>query len=233
MKETVLKMNVKERERLINAVQRKVAEGSVLVLSGSTSEDGNTDAILENLMDGMQDAGFLVNSLPLKDLSISKCIDCGMCLQGFDCHLDDDMKKVRLQMMKADVLVFALHCDGHHVNGYMKKLFGRLRFFLRQERKPLLSGKKALIIATLPEKENGHEAKLLSEFFNGFLSSVGVGILDILFFDNLAMRGAIHERADYLSEAYYAGRGLSILIRKYHMTYDLPCEVGREKSEVR
>jgi multimeric flavodoxin WrbA len=232
MKKTVLKMNVKERQKLVNAVQRKVAERSVLVLSGSTSEDGNTDAILENLMDGMQDAGFQVQSIPLRELSIAKCIDCGMCLQGFDCHLDDDMESVRLQMMKADVLIFAVHCDGHHVNGYMKKLFGRLRFFLRPERKPLLSGKKALIITTLSECNHGHETKLVSQFYEEFLSPLGIGILDMLFFDNLSLRGAIHERSDYLSEAYYAGRGLSILIRKYHMTHDLPSEVRPQKSEV-
>jgi multimeric flavodoxin WrbA len=232
MKETGLKMNVREREKLINAVQRKVAERSVLVLSGATSEDGNTDAILENLIDGMQDAGFQVKFIPLRERSIARCIDCGMCLQGFDCHFDDDMESVRLQMMKADVLIFAVHCDGYHVNGYMKKLFGRLKFFLRPERKPLLSGKKALIITTLSECNHGHESKLISRFYEEFLHPLGIGILDMLFFDDLSMRGAIHGRPDYLSDAYYAGRGLSILIRKYHMTYDIPCESRREKSEV-
>lgn len=233
MKQKVLRMNNRERQKLINAVQRKVDEGSVLVLSGLTSEDGNTDAILENLIDGMQDAGFLVRSMPLRNLSISKCIECGMCLQSFDCHLNDDMELVRMQMMKTDVLVFAIHFDGREVNGFMKKLYGRLRFFLHPERKHLLAGKKALIITTLGEIDNGQETKIVSEFYQGFLSSLGIEILDMLFFDHLAMRGAIHERADYLSDAYYAGRGLSILLRKYHMAFNLPPDVRCEKSEVR
>jgi multimeric flavodoxin WrbA len=169
--------------------------------------------------------------MPLRNLSISPCIECGMCLQGFDCRLNDDMELVRMQMMKADVIVFAVHCDGHQVNGFIKKLFGRLRFFLRPERRHLLNGKKALIITTLAERENGYEKRFITEFFYGFLSSLGIGILDMLFFEGLSMRGAIHERVDYLSKAYYTGRGLSILIRKHRGTYDLPSEIRCQKSD--
>lgn len=226
-------MDQRERQKLIDAVQRKVDEGSVLVLSGSAPEDSNTDAILENLIDGMQDAGFRVQFLPLRDLSILKCDDCGMCSQGFDCHLKDDMELVRMQMMKADVLILALHCDGHKVNGLMKKFCERLKFFLRSERKYLLSGKKALIVTTLADGEQGHERKLIAEFYQECLGPLRIGILDMLFFENLSMRGAIHERPDHLSKAYYAGRGLAILIRKYHMAYDLPSVIGQQGSKVR
>jgi multimeric flavodoxin WrbA len=232
MKQTAFKKHNSEKQRLVDAVKRKMVEGSVFVLSGSTSEDGNTEAILENLVDGMRDAGFMVECAPLKDLSISKCVDCGMCLQGFDCHLKDDMESVRMQMMKADVLIFAVHYNGREVNGFMKKLFGRLKFFLRPERKHLLAGKKALIITTMGGVDTGNETRIVAKFYSDFLSSLGIGILDMLFFDHLAIRGAIHERVDYLSKAYYAGRGLGILLRKYSITCDVPREIIHQKSEV-
>lgn len=211
-------------------MKKKEREGAVLIMSGSPSEDGNTDAILENLSDGMVDAGFTVTSIPLEQLSISACLECGLCMQGFDCQIDDDMATIRMEMMRADVLVFALHYDGHRINGGMKKLCSRLQFFHRSERKHLLSGKKALIITTLSEKSNGCEKKLVTEFYQECLGSLGITIMDILFFDDLSMRGAIHERVDYLSKAYYTGRGLSILMRKSRMAYNLRQEAVEQKS---
>jgi hypothetical protein len=61
MKQTVRKEYEGEKQKLVDAMKRKESGGSVLVLSGSMSEDGNTDAILENLIDGMHDASFQVS----------------------------------------------------------------------------------------------------------------------------------------------------------------------------
>ncbi len=213
-------------------MKKKESEGSVLILSGSPSEDGNTDAILENLSDGMVDAGFLVRAIPIEHLSISACHECGLCMQGFDCAIKDDMETIRMEMMRADVLVFALHCDGCRMNGSMKKLCSRLHYFHRSERKYLISGKKALIISTLSEKSNGREKKLITGFYQECLGSLGITIMDMLFFDDLSMKGAIHERVDYLSDAYYVGRGLSILMRKSTMAYHLRQEAADRESSV-
>ena len=64
---------------------------------------------------------------------------------------------------------------------------------------------------------------------------MGIGILDLLFFDGLTLKGEIHERIDYLSKAYYAGRGLSVLLRKYYMRKGMGrrCVVTEDKPRKR
>jgi multimeric flavodoxin WrbA len=209
--------SLKGIDTMIHKMKVETKKRSALLISGSRSNDGNTDAIVESIQDGLIDAGFQTKNIFLRDLVFSKCKDCGQCRSGKECQFTDDMTKLLKTFEESDIYVFSLHFYGQRVNGFMRKFVERLNFYRTDERLPLLRGKVALIVTTIEGEESSHVTKLVSEFYRKYLSSLRIGILDMLFFDGLALKGEIHERIDHLSKAYYVGRGLSLLLKKYYM----------------
>jgi multimeric flavodoxin WrbA len=227
--------SIDEVDTMIQKMKKQTKKKSVLIISGSRSSDGNTDAIVENLQDGLIDAGFHIENLSIRDLEFSKCTDCGKCRASGTCQFNDDLTKVMKTIENSDIFVFSLHFDGQKVNGFMRKFVERLNAYRNSDRVRLLKGKYALIVTTMEGQESTFETKKVTEFYTRYIHSLGIRILDMLIFDGLDLTGEIHERIDYLSRAYYAGRGLSILLKKYYMKKGMGrrCVVGVNKSRER
>ncbi|UCD93943.1 MAG: flavodoxin family protein [Candidatus Zixiibacteriota bacterium] len=183
----------------------------VLIINGATREGGNTDTLLSKLSDGMESSGLQVIEVRLRDLNISDCIGCCQCLKEKSCHFEDDMTNLRKSLIATDVIVFASPIYWCEVTGLMKTFVDRLYFFHHQVNRDMISGKKALILTTLGEKEASYESEVLVEFYRRFLGSLGIEIIDMLFFADLMEKDAIKSRPGYLDRAYTAGKRLSTI----------------------
>ncbi len=177
-------------------------------MNGSTRENGNTDAILKSFMKGVTESGNNVREAVLRDLTINNCIGCCKCKRERKCNFQDDMSELRDMVMKSDILVFASPIYWCEVTGLMKTFIDRFYFFHHEENKHLVSGKKALIITTLGEKEAEYESRVLVEFYRRFTRSLGIEILDFLFYAGLMEKDAIASRPEFLKAAEDAGRKL-------------------------
>ncbi|UCF70754.1 MAG: flavodoxin family protein [candidate division WOR-3 bacterium] len=180
----------------------------ILVMNGSTRENGNTDAILKSFMKGVTESGINVREAVLRDLTINNCIGCCKCKREKKCNFQDDMSELRDMVMKSDILVFASPIYWCEVTGLMKTFIDRLYFFHHEENKHLVSGKKALIITTLGEKEAEYESRVLIEFYRRFTRSLGIEILDFLSYGGLMEKDAITSRPEFLKAAEDAGKKL-------------------------
>lgn len=187
--------------------------GRILVINGSTRENGNTDAILKSFMKGITESGLNVREAVLRDLTISNCIGCCKCKENKKCNFQDDMDELREMVIKSDVLVFASPIYWCEITGLMKTFIDRFYFFHHEENKHLVAGKKALIITTLGEKEAEYESSVLVEFYRRCMRSLGIEIIDFLFYAGLMEKDAIASRPDYLKAAVAAGKGLDKAIR--------------------
>lgn len=180
----------------------------VLVINGSTRENGNTDALVNSFIKGLASAGLNMRYAILRELDIHNCIGCCQCQREKTCHSQDDMTDLREAIIKSDALVFASPIYWCEVTGLMKTFIDRLYFFHHEENKHLIAGKKALIITTLGEKDAAYESQVLVEFYKRCMHSLGIEIIDMLYFAELMDQYAIDKRPEYLKQAFDAGKSL-------------------------
>jgi len=93
----------------------------------------------------------------------------------------------------------------------MKTFIDRLYFFHHKENSQLIAGKKAIIITTLGEKDVDYECQVLVEFYKRCMHSLGIEIIDWLFFNDLMEKEAIKRKPAYLKQAFEAGKRLAAL----------------------
>ena len=89
----------------------------VLAISGSPRRDGNTERLIDSVLDGASSAGAVTAKLRLADLRIEFCRGCLACYPGgrTRCAVhDDDMTDVVAAMSRADVWVLGtpVYCYG-------------------------------------------------------------------------------------------------------------------------
>ena len=120
------------------------------------------------------------------------------------------MTECRKALMESHIVVFASPLYWCEVTGLMKTFVDRLYFFHHSENRPMIAGKKALVLTTLGEKDNiKYESAVLVEFYRRFLNSLGMTIVDMLFFEDLMDKDSTDQHPDYLQRAYFTGKTLS------------------------
>lgn len=181
----------------------------VLIINGSARENGNTDALLASFSDGVNKGSLNVQTAVLRDLALNECVGCCQCRREGTCNFVDDMTHLRSMIMKSDVLVFASPNYWCEVTGLMKTFIDRLYFFHHKENNHLIAGKKAIIITTLGEKDADYECQVLVEFYKRCMNSLGIEIIDWLFFADLMEEEATKNKPAYLKKAFETGRGLT------------------------
>jgi len=188
---------------------RRNVNKRVLVINGSTRENGNTDAVLRSFMQGVSEGGLNVREAVLRNLTVNNCVGCCKCQKEKKCNFQDDMTELRDMVIKSDVLVFASPIYWCEITGLMKTFIDRLYFFHHKENSNLVAGKKALIITTLGEKDAAYESQVLVDFYKRFFHSLQIEILDVLSFPDLMEKEANVKKPEYSQTAYKAGKKLS------------------------
>ncbi len=84
---------------------------NILVLNGAARKNGNTAQLLDAFIEGVESKGHQVESFYLQDMNIHGCTGCLGChnlpkVCDNPCVQKDDMVKIYVTFMKADVVVF-------------------------------------------------------------------------------------------------------------------------------
>jgi multimeric flavodoxin WrbA len=79
----------------------------VLGIASSPRRDGNTDHLLQQVMDGVASQGSEAKTIILSELNISPCRHCDGCIKTGKCVIDDDMQWIHTDLREADRLVLA------------------------------------------------------------------------------------------------------------------------------
>ena len=122
---------------------------NILIINGSTRTNGNTDTLVNKIIEGVQDSQLVI----LKDKRISNCIGCMQCLEKSTCSIDDDMTEIRNAIQQSDILIFASPLYWGGVTGLMKTFIDRLFFYYHPSNKSLISRKKAVIVTPMNQKD--------------------------------------------------------------------------------
>ncbi|MEW6266304.1 MAG: flavodoxin family protein [Thermodesulfobacteriota bacterium] len=82
-------------------------QGVILALQGSPRRGGNTDRLLDQVLNGAAEKGLAAKKVFLRDLKISPCLELNHCLQTGRCAIDDDMTGLYDHLVGARVLILA------------------------------------------------------------------------------------------------------------------------------
>jgi len=98
---------------------------SVLILSASPRNGGNSDTLCDEFLRGAREAGHDAEKIFLRDHKIGYCTGCGACGSTHKCVQSDDMEKILDKMVKADVIVMATPVYFYTMDAQMKTLIDR------------------------------------------------------------------------------------------------------------
>lgn len=180
-------------------------EKNVLIISSSPRRGGNTDALCDEFMRGVVEAGNKAEKIFLRDKVIHYCTGCSVCsLHGKSCPQEDDAAGVIGRMVLADVIVLATPVYFYAMSAQMKTLIDRCCGLYTQ-----MNDKEFYFIAAGAEGEEGKE--LLSHVFDNL-----TGFLDCL--ENPVVKGKILATGVWhvgeikdksaMREAYEMGKGV-------------------------
>lgn len=97
----------------------------VLGIYGSPRRGGNTDTLLDAVLDEAAKAGARIEKVYCRRLKMSGCIECGGCEKTGQCVVDDDMQKVYPLLAEAKAVVLAAPVFFYNVPAQCKALIDR------------------------------------------------------------------------------------------------------------
>ena len=104
----------------------------ILAICGSTRPNGNSEWMIDQLLDSAKNEGALTRKILLRDLDIEYCIGCDACHDnGGNCIQNDDMKKMYPLLIEADIIL--LSCPNYfaNVSALMKNFMDRTNALVR------------------------------------------------------------------------------------------------------
>jgi multimeric flavodoxin WrbA len=183
----------------------------VLGIYGSPRKGGNTDQLLDRVLEGAQSAGAEVKRVSVRDLNLCGCIECGGCDKTGECVVQDDMQKVYPLLDWAEVIFLASPIFFYGVTAQAKALIDRAqahwsRRLLEktpEERQLRNRGRGYLITVGATRGKNLFEGAILTAKY--FFDALDISYEGGIFFRSLEKRNAVQENPETLQEAFTLG----------------------------
>ena len=183
----------------------------ILALNGSPRKGGNTQVLLEAVLDGIRGPGNEIEVFRLNDLNYRACQNCGGCTKTGKCVLDDDMSPLYEKLLAADGIVVASPIYFYGVSAQTKTFLDRLQAMWSRKQILQKSGKwqeekkrKGLFLSIAATKG----AKIFDgarlEVYYG-LETLGVDKLEEFLVKGVDARGEMAKRPEILEEARKVG----------------------------
>lgn len=184
----------------------------VLGIYGSPRKGGNTDLLLDRILEGSSEAGGEVESLYVRRLKISGCLECGSCDDTGECAVRDDMDKVYPLLQEADIIFLASPNFFYNVTAQVKLLIDRSQAMWSkrllektpEQRRTFDSGKGYLICVGATKGKNlfvGVELTV-KYFFDALDMSYEGGLL----IDRVEEKGKILKHPDAMDRGFDLGK---------------------------
>jgi multimeric flavodoxin WrbA len=183
-----------------------------LAIWGSPRRGGNTDILLNALVEGAQEGGGQVERLALRELKISPCLEIYHCFKAGTCPIKDDMLPLYDKLLEADVVVLASPIFFYSVSAQAKAFIDRTqalwarRYVLKQdfpgsERQGVL-----LCAAATHGKLLFVGARLVAKYF---FDAINVSYAAEILVRGVDAKGDIHQQPEVLAAARDLGRRLA------------------------
>ncbi len=193
----------------------------VLGISGSPRRHGNTETLLDAVLEGAREAGAAVEKVVLRPLDYASCRGCNVCHRTGVCVISDELTVVFEKIAAADVLVLASPIYSMGITAEAKGLIDRAQYLWARKfiKKNLyytadhIRRHKGIFVSTAGLGwENVFDAAFpaITAFFN----TIGFEYWDNVIANDMDRYGGIAGHPTALAEGREKGRDVVGLLRK-------------------
>jgi multimeric flavodoxin WrbA len=184
----------------------------VLGIYGSPRKGGNSDALLDQALEGVRSTGVETAFLYARDLKLGGCLECGGCDETGQCVVPDEMQKVYPLLQEVDLIILSSPIFFYGFPAQVKALIDRcqalwnLRMLTKkkEERRFYHRGKGYLIAVGASQGKNLFEGAQLTARY--FFDALDMEYKGGLFFRGLEEKGAALNRVEALQQAFEFGK---------------------------
>ena len=180
----------------------------VLGIVGSPRKNGNTDILVNRILDGAKGAGADIERVFLADLEVAPCDACNGCLPGKPCKIDDDMNELYGKVLEADTIVYGTPVYWYGPSAQIKAFIDRFQYFFISEQYKELEGKKA-VVATVYEESGPDVADAIILMFEKIFTLLKFEFVEKAVVADVLDKGAINKKTEALENATRLGASLA------------------------
>ncbi len=187
----------------------------IIALYGSPRRDGNSSTLLQQAVAGARQEGAEVEEVILRDYKISPCMEIYACIKNGECAIRDDFPKILEKLESSTGIMLASPIFFYTVSAHTKIFMDRCQsLWVRKywiEKQPFgkePTTRKGLFISVgaTGGKKLFDGALLTVKYFFDVLNA---GLWKTVLCRGVDRKGEIDAHADYLTEAFEAGRELA------------------------
>jgi multimeric flavodoxin WrbA len=186
----------------------------VFAFYGGSRIGGNTDCIVDTVLDGVQSGGAQIEKVSFCDKNISPCTGCLGCSNKdleTHCVIKDDMPYIYKRFLECDAFVFGFPVYTGRESAQAAIFFDRLKALTDPWRKTKFKQRRGLVVATWGwPSENIYEG-LVSQMSSIFFM-FGVEVVEVVtgsgFWDAYYKKGTAHLDREGMARAREAGKAL-------------------------
>jgi multimeric flavodoxin WrbA len=181
----------------------------VIGIVGSPRKNGNTNAIVQQVLEGAAEAGAETRSFLLNEMSYRGCQACDYCKTHEKCKLEDDLAELFDEMEKADGIVFGAPIYFVQFSGQMRLFLDRCYSLINRDFSSRLpAGKKAVIVVAQGMPEPEAYSKVYEEFGGEISRFMGMEVKDTLVAAGYHSPGEVRNDLNLMTKAKNAGFNL-------------------------
>ncbi len=178
----------------------------VLAIVGSPRKNGNTDVVVQKVLEGAVEKGAETETIYINDLDFRACQGCGLCNVMADCKLKDDMTDVYKKLEEADAFVFGSPIYFDQFTGQMRSFLDRCYALVDAELKPRLPvGKNAVLVRAQGDSNGSTYENVFDEFGNILKLFFGMTVTDRLVAAGYDLPGSVRKDTELMEQAKQAG----------------------------
>lgn len=182
---------------------------NVIGVVGSPRRGGNTEILVETVLQGANRAGAKTEMYRLNELNMRGCQGCFYCQENGSCRQSDDMSQLYEALLTADGIVIGSPIYMDYLTAQTKMFLDRLfAFFKLGAGCTLPRGKRGALVYSQGAGKNG--AAIMDSLASFLTSAMGIETKGIVGGNGLNELGAVRQRHDLLERAFRLGRELVI-----------------------
>ncbi len=190
---------------------------SILGIGGSPRKNGNTDALLEAVMDGAHTQEIAAQGVHLRDIQFQPCIGCEKCRKDHICRgHHDGMSLLYPDIIASKGIVLISPTHNYNITAWMKAFIDRLYCFYNfNKNRPSgwssqlgNQGRKAVIVAVC-EQNNREDMGFTLDAMRLPLEALGFDVVGELPVFNVFNKAKVKEETDVMERATELGAELA------------------------
>lgn len=181
----------------------------VIGIVGSPRKNGNTNAVVQQVLEGAAEAGAETRNFILNEMNYKGCQACNYCKVHEKCKLEDDLAELYEEMTASDGVVFGAPIYFAQFSGQMRLFLDRCYSLVNPDYSSRLpAGKKVVIVGAQGVSDSAAYKGVYEEFGGEISRFLGMDVKNTLVAAGYHAPGEVKNNTELMAKAKDAGLNL-------------------------